>query len=219
MILIKWLVYAACSSVIVAGSSAAGVIANNPNARTPSPLDAVLTFAPDTEGVGAENFNFVLYTADFADNDRRDLILDIADSPGTTQYRFAGRIVNENPRDIQGVVIELGFLTSGNFVPATPGDGLDFSLDDSGGVRSEAFGTFPVIVTQFNRLTFRGGRIVANGGWETLAFSVDVPSTGQDYQMVLRHTVQGIPEPTSMITWAPLAYLLVKRRRGSFSRA
>lgn len=87
--------------------------------------------APNNDDVAGDSPNtFFVLQKDYTAIGPVDLVFDVIDSGGTTEYRFEEGIFNNTGIDWTGYHMELGFGQGAGFVKSTAGDGLDFDAPD-----------------------------------------------------------------------------------------
>jgi hypothetical protein len=141
-----------------------------------------------------------------------DIVLNTADTDGTTEYYVAEGVTNNTGSPILGYQFQLGFGSALSFVPSIVGDGLDFDTPDKDPVPTS--GQFASLVHDQDLLNFFNG-IIGDGLTDAITLSIDVPDLIGD-QFTLRQTAL-VPEPgtLSLTVTALLALTVlgVRRRR------
>lgn len=161
------------------------------------------TPAPNNDNAAAASPNVIPYSIFFNTFGTLETEFAVADSGGTTEYRFTQTFVNNTGVPWQGFLFELGFGTGTNFVAAAASGSLDFdtpTLDP--GPASPAF---PAVNHQPHSLTWSGGLVPSIGG-APFSFAIDVPDglqtahpAGQN-RFTLRQTpiaAAPVPEPAT----------------------
>lgn len=132
----------------------------------------------------------------FGVNGVADIVLNVIDSGGTTEYAVAEGVSNSSGVAWDQYRIELGFGEGDAFVASTPGDGLDFDTpDEDSPLDFSAFFSTPTLVGE--------DVILATGGlFPYLAFttplfqfSIDVPDGIESF--TIRQIPIAVPEPVS----------------------
>lgn len=142
-----------------------------------------------------------------------DLVFDVIDTGGTTEYLVIEGVQNNTGLDWSGYHLELGFGIGAGFVKSTSGDGLDFdSPDFDSPVDFNPGPGFPTAtVTEDDILA--GGAVMPDftfaGYFE---FNIDVPDGISEF--TLRQSPVPIPEPSAAALCSlGLAGLLRARHR------
>jgi hypothetical protein len=143
-----------------------------------------------------------------------DIVIDVINSGGTTEYIVIEGVQNSTGLDWDGYHIELGFGTGGSFVKSTPGDGLDFDgpdYDSTADFNPGGF-FFPTVTRPTE------DDLVASGGIQpdfayagNFIFHVDVPDGIS--QFTIRQSPLPVPEPGSALALVAMAGVISKRRR------
>ena len=170
--------------------------------------------APNNDNVvGASPNEIVVTQKDFYGvNGVADIVFSVIDSGGTTEYLFIEGVSNSSGIPWDTYRIELGFGEGVDFVPSTPGDGLDFDTPDEDSPRD--FSVFFPTSSLPNEDT-----ILAEGGiFPYLAFTtppfrftVDVPD-GID-SFTIRQIPGPVPEPAGIALMSTMALATLNRRR------
>lgn len=112
-----------------------------------------------------------------------DIVLDVSNSGGTSEYSALESLYNFTPDTWLGYEIELGFGTGSDFRPAQRGVGLDFDAPDHD--RAPISILFSSVTVTESLLIFEDGE--APFGWvDAVFFDIDVPDGIS--QFTLRHT-------------------------------
>lgn len=124
-----------------------------------------------------------------------DLVFDVSDTGGTTEYRINEGVANNTGLVWSGYHIELGYGIGAGFVPATPGGGLDFDAPDhdSGVTFGAAFPSFSVLELDI----FATGVVPNTAFAGGIIFHLDVPDGIT--QFTLRQSPVPVPEPASAL--------------------
>ncbi|GAB4108065.1 MAG: hypothetical protein Kow00105_13940 [Phycisphaeraceae bacterium] len=168
---------------------------------------------PNNDNVVGASPNGILVTQKdfFGVNGVADIVFDVVDTGGTTEYAVAEGVSNSSGIDWSQYRIELGFGVGSAFVPSTAGDGLDFDTPDQDSPFDfSAFFSTPTLVGE--------DVILATGGlFPYLAFttplfqfSIDVPDGISNF--TLRQIPIAVPEPTSAALMGGSMALLLRRR-------
>lgn len=142
-----------------------------------------------------------------------DIVLDVIDSGGVTEYLVTEGVQNSTGLDWSGYRIELGTGTGAGFVKSTPGDGLDFDYPDFDSDLDFNPGGFffPTVTATEDDLTATGGVHPDFAYAGNYLFHVDVPDGITSF--TIRQTPIPVPEPASAGLLA-LGGLALRRRRG-----
>lgn len=143
----------------------------------------------------------IIYQKDYTGIGPVDLVFDVADSGGVTEYAVLEGVQNGTGLDWSSYHIELGFGVGAGFVKSPPGDGLDFDgpLFDSTVDFAPFGGTFP-----FPATTVLEDDIFASGGIQPdfayagdFVFHVDVPDGITSF--TIRQSPVPVPEPMGAV--------------------
>lgn len=159
------------------------------------------TRTPNNDNVSETQFNFNLIDlrTEFRSIGPIDIVFDVSDSGGTTEYEFSGGIENGTGVEWIAYDFELGFGTGEGFLRAGPVALLDFDTPD----RDSRF----LFVTFFSSLSHTADAIHASDGLVPIgfvplaAFSIDVPDGLEKIhpdgvsQFTLRQVPTPVPEP------------------------
>lgn len=146
-----------------------------------------------------------------------DLVFDVLDTGGVTEYRFQEGVQNSTGFDWTSYHLELGFGTGVGFVKSTLGDGLDFDSPDFNSTVDFApiGGTMPfptVTVTEDD--IFAGGGVQPDFAFAGMfIFHVDVPDGITEFTIRQSPIVDVVPEPATCVTLAGLLACLGLRHR------
>jgi PEP-CTERM motif len=192
------------------GSAQAAVITgfgstSLPGTGTVGPIGGIPA-APNNDGAAGTNPNTVAYNLFFNSDGLLEVEFRLANSDGTTEYRFLQSFLNLTSQSWSSFAFELGFGSGASFVRSTNADGLDFDLPDNGEPPSSS--AFATIDHQSDLLHWSGGT-VGFIGRAPFAFSIDVPddlALSNPYganSFTLRQTPNApasspVPEPTSL---------------------
>lgn len=133
-----------------------------------------------------------------------DIVLDVIDNLGTTEYMIIEGVQNNTGLDWSGYHIELGFGQGAGFVKSAPGDGLDFDYPhyDSTAFFDPSPGFFPLVnVTEDDIIA--GGGIMPDFSYAgNFVFHIDVPNG------ISQFTIRQSPLPASGAVPEPSTYAL-----------
>ncbi len=173
--------------------------------------------APNNDNVVGDSPNiFFLTQKDYRAIGPVDLVFDVRDTGGTTEYFIQEGVQNSTGLDWTGYHLELGFGTGAGFIRSTPGDGLDFdSPDYDSTVDLNAGGSFFPLSTTPTEDDIVSFGLQPNGAFAGyFQFHIDVPD-GID-QFTLRQSPIGgsVPEPgTAILCGLGLVGFTSRRRR------
>lgn len=121
-----------------------------------------------------------------------ELEFNVADSGGTTEYRFNQTLININQPAWKAFRFELGYGTGANFVSAAIAGALDFDVPDLDPAPTSSH--FANLASQGNRLFWSQGTVAAVGV-ASFSLSVDVPDNLADLNPtgVSRFTIRQTP--------------------------
>jgi len=163
--------------------------------------------------VGASPNEIVVTQKDFFGvNGVADIVFNVIDSGGTTEYLFIEGVSNSSGIPWDEYRIELGFGEGVDFVPSTPGDGLDFDTPDEDSPRDFSV-FFPLDSLPNEDTILAEGGIFPNLAFTTppFVFSVDVPD-GID-SFTIRQTPFPVPEPAGLALLSTMGLAVLHRRR------
>jgi len=106
-----------------------------------------------------------------------DIVFNVDNSGGTTEYIFSGgQLANFSGSNWAGYKIELGFGTGANFVRSKPGDSLDFDAPVASANPRPTFSAFTNLIQGRDLISWYAGNI-PNGDvfLGNFTFAVDVP--------------------------------------------
>lgn len=155
--------------------------------------------APNNDNSGAPSPNVVASNLFLFNALPLDFEFTLANSGGTTEYRFTPSFFNITSPTWTNFYLELGFGTGAGFVRSTGLDALDFDTPDGDPAAFSPF--FPTVEHQADTIAFRGGSI---GQIKPAAFlfAIDLPDDLQKFnpyelnRFTLRITPNGAPDPT-----------------------
>lgn len=157
--------------------------------------------APNNDNqVGASPNEIKVWQKDYTAVGVVDIVFDVIDSGGTTEYVMIEGVSNNTGVDWSGYHIELGFGEGTGFVKSTPGDGLDF---DSPDFDSEIFfapgpGYFPTYTALEDDLIAGGGVMPYLAYAGDFVFHIDVPD-GITQFTVRQSPIELVPEPSTAL--------------------
>lgn len=123
-----------------------------------------------------------------------DLVFDVSDTGGVTEYLFVEGVWNGTGIDWGGYHLELGFGHGAGFVKATADDGLDFDAPDFNSDFSFSPWFATVWVSEYDVIT-SDGLIPTSSYASGLLFHIDVPDGITSF--TLRQSPIAVPEPSS----------------------
>ncbi len=170
---------------------------------------------PNNDNVAGPSPNEILVTQKdfFGVNGVADIVFNVIDSGGTTEYLFFEGVSNSTGVDLDEYRIELGFGEGAGFVKSTPLDGLDFDAPDEDSPRDFSVFFPSDVLTDEDTIVADGG-IFPYLAFTTplFQFSVDVPD-GID-SFTIRQIPIAVPEPASATLIGLLGACAVIRRTG-----
>jgi hypothetical protein len=127
-----------------------------------------------------------------------DLVFDVSDTGGVTEYLFMEGVHNDTGADWSGYHLELGFGNGAGFVASLPGDGLDFDAPD---FDSDFFfdpfpGVFPAVTVGEDDILAGGGVQPDSAFAGNFLFHVDVPDGITSF--TIRQSPIAVPEPSTL---------------------
>ena len=174
--------------------------------------------APNNDNVAGPSPNGVFVTQkDYTGIGPVDLVFDVNDTGGTTEYQFVEGVANNTGLDWSAYHIELGFGNGAGFVKSTVGDGLDFDAPDYDSVFdfNPSPGIFPSVTVTEDDVYASGGVMpyLAFAGY--FKFAVDVPDGITSF--TIRQSPVPVPEPSTIALAAIglLGLFALRRRRES----
>ena len=178
------------------------------------PVDPAVAPNNDDFGLGISPNEVVVTQKDYHAIGPVDLIFDVRDSGGTTEYVIYEGVQNSSGIDWTNYHMELGFGSGAGFVKSAPGDGLDFDAPSyTSTVDMAPLGgilPWPSVTVTEDDIFATGSQPF--GTWSgIMTLHVDVPD-GID-QFTLRQSPIAVPEPASaMIMVLGTLGLMVGRR-------
>jgi hypothetical protein len=192
----------------MAGRTEAGVITNVgvfslPGFSTGSLGPVGATPAPNNDNTGVPSPNAISYSVFFNSPGLLEAEFVVANSGGTTEYRFPQTFVNNSGQAWASFVFELGYGTGASFVRSGPADGLDFDDPDADPLPTST--AFATSTRQPDVLGWSAGT-VPSIGVSAFSFAVDVPddlASANPYGLS-RFTIRqspnaSVPEPMSLL--------------------
>lgn len=171
--------------------------------------------APNNDDVVGTSPNDIFVTQkDYVAIGPVDLVFDVRDTGGVTEYLFMEGVQNHTGVDWSSYHIELGFGTGAGFVASLAGDGLDF---DSPDFNSDFFfdpfpGVFPTVVVTEDDILASGGVMPDFAFAGNFLFHVDVPDGITSF--TIRQSPVAVPEPSALaLACLGLVGLLISGRR------
>ncbi len=151
-----------------------------------------------------------------------DLVFDVSDNAGTTEYRVREGVYNGTGLLWDGYHIELGFGEGAGFVKSAPGDGLDFDSPDFDSPVDFNPGPGFSTVDVFEDDIIASDGFMPHGSFAGyFIFHIDVPNGISSFtirQSPIEHTA-AVPEPSTyamgMLALCGLGVVVWRRRVGS----
>ncbi len=144
-----------------------------------------------------------------------DLVFDVIDTGGVTEYLVREGVQNNTGVDWSGYRIELGFGSGAGFVKSVAGDGLDFDAPD---FNSDFFfnplpGFFPTVTVTEDDIIASGGVMPDFTFAGDFLFTVDVPDGITSF--TIRQSPIAVPEPSTLAlaSLGLLSLVMYGRRR------
>lgn len=169
--------------------------------------------APNNDNVVGDSPNLIqVLQKDYTDFGTVDLVFDVINSGGVTEYAVIEGVSNSTGVDWGSYHIELGFGSEGSFVKSTSGDGLDFDSPDFDSTANFNPGGFffPTVNVTEDDIIATGGTMPAGAYAGNFVFHVDIPDGISSF--TIRQSPIAVPEPAS-IALISLSALLATRRR------
>lgn len=143
----------------------------------------------------------IVYQKDYTGIGPVDLVFDVVDTGGVTEYAVYEGVQNGTGVDWSSYHIELGFGVGASFVKSLPGDGLDFDapLFDSTVDFAPVGGTMPFpVVTVLEDDIFASGGVQPDMTYAgNFIFHVDVPDGITSF--TIRQSPVPVPEPSAAL--------------------
>jgi hypothetical protein len=170
-------------------------------------LEGLDTTTPNNDNRSATEFNFnvVDINKDFGRLGPIDIVFNVLNSGGTTEYFFLEGAQNNTGVEWAGFQLELGFRTGDEFTRIGPVASLDF---DTPHKDPEPFVTFFNMVNHGPDVIQASDGIVPLGFVPILGFSIDVPDDLDQIhpdgvsQFTLRQFPMAVPEPNTLMLLA-----------------
>lgn len=173
--------------------------------------------APNNDNVVGDSPNiFFLTQKDYRAIGPVDLVFDVRDTGGTTEYYIQEGVQNSTGLDWTGYHLELGFGTGAGFVKSTPGDGLDFDSPDYDSVVDlNAGGSFFPVSTTPTEDDIVSFGLQPNGAFAGyFEFHIDVPDGIDQFTLRQSPIAGAVPEPGTMaLLGLGIASFVARRRR------
>ena len=159
----------------------------------------IITGQPNNDDATAPGGNVVVASKVFDSASPIDIVFNVAQTDGITEYFFAEGVANNTLNAMIGYTFELGTGTGADFVPSTPDDGLDFDWPGSGAATGTTpvptSGVFPTLAHAEDMIIWTGGTL-GIGISDAFTFSIDVPDMRS---FTLRQW--GTPVPLPAAVW------------------
>lgn len=171
-------------------------------------LLAIVTGQPNNDNYSdPANPNFVFFNEKVFDHtDYIDIVFDVVDTGGTTEYGFVESVFNFAPETWLAYRTEVGFGTGVDFVLADPGAGLDLDTPDRDPTPiSNVFASHTHLPAAIH---WEDGEMPF-GFVDAMFFSMDVPDGIT--QFTVRETPL-IPEPAALTLLGALTVIALRRR-------
>lgn len=200
----------ALSTAIPAASQAATIVGVTWFSGVASVAGTTVLPAPapwNDNVIGDSPNEFLVIQKDYTAIGPVDLVFDLIDDGGTTEYKIVEGVSNSTGIDWTGYHIELGFGVGAGFVKSTAGDGLDFdSPDYDSTVDFNPGGFFFPTYAQTEDDLIASGGIHPNTAYAgNYIFHIDVPDGIS--QFTLRQSPVANPVPLPAGVWLFLSAL------------
>jgi len=155
--------------------------------------------APNNDDVAGTSPNGIFVTQkDYTAIGPVDLVFDVSDTGGTTEYLVTEGVQNNTGLDWGYYHIELGFGQGVDFEKSTSGDGLDFDAPD---FNSDFFfnpspGFFPTVDVTEDDIVASGGVMPDFSFAGYFLFHIDVPDGITSF--TIRQSPIEVPEPSTL---------------------
>jgi len=155
----------------------------------------IITGQSNNDDTTVVSGNIVVASKVFDSASPIDIVFNVAQSQGITEYYFAEGVVNNTPNAMIGYTLELGTGTGANFVPSAPGDGLDFDWPGiaAGTTPVPTSGVFPTLAHAEDMIVWTGDAL-GIGISDAFTFSIDVPDMRS---FTLRQWMTPVPLPAA----------------------
>jgi len=175
----------------------------------PDPVD------PANDDVAGSSPNVIVVTQkDYVGIGPVDLVFDVIDNGGVTEYLVMEGVQNSTGLDWSSYHIELGFGVGAGFVKSAAGDGLDFDAPD---YNSDVFfdpspGFFPTVSVSEDDIIASGGVMPSPSFAGNFLFHIDVPD-GISAFTLRQSPIAAVPEPAmAWLLASALAGLAARKR-------
>lgn len=223
-----WVSWALAAAVIPCAN--AGTISSvsafvTPGASTGSAGPIGNTPAPNNDDAVGDSPNVIPYSIFFNSPGFLETEFVLAQSGGTTEYRFTQNFINNSSATWTGFRFELGFGTGANFVLSQLADNLEFDRFENHTTATS--NRWAVTVDQAKTLEF-GGTPLARISTISFSFAIDVPddlaaaNPAGVNRFTLRQTplaASAVPEPGTWLLAVPVLLLIAYARRRAASAA
>ncbi len=155
--------------------------------------------SPNNDDVIGTSPNIIVVTQkDYVGIGPVDLVFDVRDTGGVTEYLVREGVQNGTGLDWSGYRIELGFGNGAGFVKSVAGDGLDFDAPD---FNSDFFfnplpGFFPTVSVAEDDIIASGGLMPSSSFAGDFLFHIDVPDGITSF--TIRQSPIAVPEPSTL---------------------
>jgi len=142
-----------------------------------------------------------------------DLVFDVIDSGGVTEYVVVEGVQNNTGIDWGSYHIELGFGNGVGFVKSASGDGLDFDAPDYDSTFdfNPLPGFFPTVNVTEDDIIATGGVMADLAYAGDFVFHVDVPDGITEF--TIRQSPIAVPEPATVALLGLGGVTLLRRRK------
>lgn len=158
---------------------------------------------------------FIVWQKDYTAIGPVDLMFDVIDSGGVTEYAVIEGVTNNTTLDWGSYHIELGFGSGVDFVKSPSGDGLDFDAPDYDSTFdfNPLPGFFPTVNITEDDIIATGGVMAYLDYAGDFIFHVDVPD-GID-SFTIRQSPVEVPEPATMVLLGLGGLTWLRRKRNA----
>lgn len=193
----------ALALVLITSSAFAGVI-TSVNAISGGGLGSVnipviYTPNPDNDnqtGGGPEDNNITVPIKRFDYNAPIDIVFNVSNTNGTTEYKFFENVDNNTGLNWIGYRMQLGYGTGADFTPALVGGGLDFDAPNYDPPPSST--GFSTVLTSENELVFTSG--IQGTASQNYQFRIDVPNIDRGTFTLRQIPIPvEVPEPSTLV--------------------
>lgn len=175
------------------------------------PVPSLVT--PNNDNVTGPSPNtFIVWQKDYTAIGPVDLVFDVIDSGGVTEYAVIEGVTNNTGLDWGSYHIELSFGVGAGFVKSASGDGLDFDSPDYDSTFdfNPLPGFFPTVNVTEDDIIATGGVMAYLAYAGDFVFHVDVPDGITSF--TIRQSPIEVPEPTMMALLGLGGLTLLRRR-------